>query len=312
MSKTPPRRPSAKKTVRKLAVPPASRTVSVARAAEVADDHEGRISALLKCQMRGSVAAGECSWRLVSFKNANQERRAAVAWIIADTIIKTRCGPSPAYQLWRDAALAGQALTGRDRVICWPFLDLYGDPDNPPTATDHLEGHVNEWLWYLLTRELDNRHIVVVEGPSFYVTDSGGDGFVIYRSQDAELMFRLWELKKHLSASPVSKTVNRAYKQLFDRGDKYLAQLTAVLADESEEVRDFCALLVELWVDADERAGLGVGVTSSSGRPIEPFNKMAKKFPSFAAAGQLEGLFCALDDYRGLAREVRRMVWNAL
>jgi len=285
--------------------------VSVARAAEVADAHGNKLAQLLDIQVNGSSSGGRCSWTLATLDDTDREKRAAVAWVIANNIIRARCGRAKAYGLWRAAALAETPLTGRDRAIAMPFLDVYGDPASPPSTTDHLEGHVNEWLWYLLTGELATRNVAVIEPPSFQVTAPGGDGFVIYRRPDTVLMFRLWELKKHVG-SRVAATINLAYTQLAARATKYLAQLTPTMAVQDQDIRDLYGQLVELWVDADERAGAGVGVSAVEATPRPPFRKMGSKFPEFTSAGQLEGLFCAIADYRGLASEVRRMVWSAL
>ena len=110
----------------------------------------------------------------------------------------------------------------------------------------------------------------------------------------------------------MSRTVSRACGQLRTRGSQYLAQLTGAHRERPGEVGLLCAQLVDLWIDGDARAGAGVGVTMTAPPPSRCFSGMGATFAEFSEPGQLEGLLCAVEDYRGLAREVRRLVWSSL
>ena len=58
-----------------------------------------------------------------------------------------------------------------------------------------------EYVWYILAQENlpDGLTLRAIEGPSFSVTAPGGDGLAVYQRNDAVLVFRLWEIKKHES-----------------------------------------------------------------------------------------------------------------
>lgn len=289
--------------------------VIAARAAEVAAARGDMVSQFLEMQAKGTRAAGKASWQLVTLANLSAEDRAAVAWLVADAIMRSRCGKAPIYRVWRDAVLAGQRVTQPERSKLLAFIrTVFGTPEKPGNR-EHLEGHVAEWLWYLLMREQvdDTRKIVLLEAPKFSVTEPGPDGFVVYAIDGVPLVFRLWELKKHVGRGRVDATVRDAYGQLRTEGDRYLAQLTAMHVDKDGELGDLCAQLVDLWVEADGRAGAGVGVTSATlPPPRRCFTTMGKQFSKFSEPGQLEGMLCAVEEYRTLACDVRRFLWSAL
>ena len=39
---------------------------------------------------------------------------------------------------------------------------------------------------------------------------------------------------------------------------------------------------------------------------------MGKQLEQFREPGQLEGMLCAVEEYRALARDVRELLWSAL
>jgi hypothetical protein len=289
--------------------------VSAARAAEVAAARGDMVSRFLQTQARGTRAAGKARWQLVTLEKLDPKERAAVAWLIADAIMRSRCGRAPIFRVWRDAVLAGQTVTESDRKRLFAFTrSVFGTPEKPGNQ-EHLEGHVAEWLWYLLMQQQDDggRKIVLLEPPKFSVTEPGADGFVVYAIDGVPLVFRLWELKKHVGKGGVDATVRGAYGQLRAEGDRYLAQLTAMHADKDGDIGDLCAQLVDLWVEADGRAGAGVGVTSATlPPPRRCFTTMGTQLKQFTEPGQLEGMLCAVEEYRALACDVRRFLWSAL
>jgi hypothetical protein len=226
--------------------------------------------------------------------------------------MQSRCGGATGiYALWEDAALAGTTLTGTDRLKVLSFTTaVFGSPENKPNE-HHVQGHVAEWLWYLLTKERQekDRTIQLLDPPKFSVTEGGGDGFIVWSDKNTNHFFRLWELKKHVSNSHVSATINTAYKQLSEHGARYLAQLVGTHSLKSGDVGTLCAALVDLWVDADSRAGVGVAVTSATiPAPSRSFTKMGNKFPSFDKPGQLEGVLSTIEDFHALAEDVRRFI----
>ena len=237
-----------------------------------------------------------------------------MAWLLADAILRSRCGKAPIYPLWRSAVLAGVKLEPEDRPRLIPFLrDVVGTPAKPGNS-DHLEGYVAEWIWYLLMGEqVEGRKIALLEPPKYSVTDAGHDGFVVYAIDGVPMVFRLWELKKQVGSGTVDATVRVAYKQLRTEGERYLAQLTAMHEDKTGDLGELCAQLVDLWIEADHRAGAGVSVTSATVPPPRRcFTTMGKQLEQFREPGQLEGMLCAVEEYRALARDVRELLWSAL
>lgn len=287
--------------------------VTAARAAEVAAARHDKVSKFLQTEKKGMPAKGKATWHLVVLESLSVEERAAVAWLIADAIMRSRCGLAPIYGVWRGAALAGQTLPSAERRRMTPFVrDVFGLPEAPGNE-DHVEGHVAEWLWYLLMWERNNPKIVLLEPPKFTVTDSGHDGFVVYTLAGLPLVFRLWELKKQVGSGTVSSTISGAYGQLQGQGERYLAQLVSVHSGKRGDLGDLCGQLVDLWVEAHDRAGVGVGVTSATlPPPKKAFSTMGRQFREFTQPGQLEGMLCAVQDYHDLALAVRRYVWTAL
>jgi len=261
---------------------------------------------------KGSKSAGQCSYRVVSLIGLSDKHRAALAWIVTRAIMQSRCGGANAiYALWEDAALTGRLLTGADRLKVLSFTTaVFGSPKNMPNE-HHVQGHVAEWLWYLLTKERQekDRTIQLLDPPKFSVTEGGGDGFIVWSDKNANHFFRLWELKKHVGKSHVSATINTAYKQLSDHGARYLAQLVGTHSMKSGNVGELCAALVDLWIDADSRAGVGVAVTSATiPAPTKSFTKMGNRFPLFNMPGQLEGFLSTVEDFHAVAADVRRFI----
>lgn len=226
--------------------------------------------------------------------------------------MQSRCGVAGAvYALWENATLNGRLLIGDDRAKVVAFTTaVFGSPKKVPNE-HHVQGHVAEWLWYLITREQQekDRTIQLLDPPKFSVTEGGGDGFIVWSDKSSNHFFRLWELKKHVGKGHVSGTINTAYKQLSNHGARYLAQLVGTHSQRPDEVGKLCASLVDFWVDADSRAGIGVAVTSATiPAPNRSFTKMGNKFPKFNMPGQLEGILCTVEDFHALAADVRRFI----
>jgi hypothetical protein len=140
---------------------------------------------------------------------------------------------------------------------------------------------------------------------------------VVYEIDGGILVFRLWEIKKHESATKkVSATIRRASRQLSSRGHEYLAKLAGPeTVEQAGPLGEFYADIVELWLDGSDRAGAGVSVgTSAQHAPDRQraFGSIAAAFPRFTQAGQRESIIVAVPDFPGFARRVREIVWSGL
>lgn len=305
----------------------AASTTHPAEAAQLAAQHGNQVSRLLASESRGQRAPGKCAWDLVAMVGTPQDRRSATAWIIAESIMTFRCGNSRAFACWREAALSGNSVSENDRQLVLSFVtSVFGSPDTTePDDTkakqgknNHLEGFVAEWLWHLVMKEQksSNRERKYLSEPSYSVTEQGEDGFAVYAPSGANvsLFFRLWEIKKHNTEnSVVTTTVQRASDQLNTRGLQYLAKLTSAHRQTDGDLGVLFAELGDLWINADPRAGAGVGVTTSTTTPPATcFSPLESTLAQFANEGQLEGLLCVIENFTEFAREVRGMVWSAL
>jgi hypothetical protein len=285
----------------------------VADAGNTAQQTAVRLSDVLLLERRG--AANRCQWvrgKLSAPSNAN--RQTAVA-IVADAAVRWQCrGAVQHYDAWRAAVAQGTQLPAEAERKLVPFIKpAFGLPSDPPLA-DHLQGHVAEYVWYILARENVPAGLTLrtIEGPSFLVTTPGGDGLVVYQRGDDVLIFRLWEVKKHDSMDGVSRTVSRALRQLDEKAEEYLAQLTTLAVTYDADVAQLYAALSDLWLDRDERAGAGVAVsTSDQYLPRTCFGRMHTRFPALSV-DQLDGLVVALGDFPAFASSVRDRIWSAL
>jgi hypothetical protein len=141
-----------------------------------------------------------------------------------------------------------------------------------------------------------------------YSRESGPEGH--------ELVFRLWEIKKHDAATRVSATIGLASKQLRSRGHEYLAKLAGpqTIAEEGA-LGEFYANLVEFWYDRSTRSGVGVSVGTSSDKiPNGPnsFRSLKTAFPEYSEAGQREGLVVGIPNFPAFADRVKEILWSGL
>ena len=290
--------------------------VTAASAEAVATAHGSKLTSFLTTTQKTPPTAQQCTWRLGTAIGLSAADRAAVAWIIAEAAMKQRGGNSVLYSTWRNAALAGQELTGTSREVVVAFVDsVFGLPPDGKSL-DHLVGHVAEWMWYLHASETvdPDRTRVVLEPPKFNVTEPGADGFIVFHDNATdEHYYRLWEIKKHTAAGPVSSTVSTAYVQLRTKALRYLAQQVSIHSTIDGPVGELCSKLVEFWIENHERAGVGIGVTSGTIPPPHTcFTTMGKQFPGFDKPGQLEGLLLAVEDLLEIAKDVREYLWTVL
>lgn len=244
------------------------------------------------------------------------------AEMIAEDAVSQRCGKAKAADAWRARRLGGPPHPPNDRAVLEAFVaDTFGlptDGEPAPPASDLLQGYVAELIWHRLAREhtvpAHGRRLVHVTDLSWTPYQQGGDGLVVYRITDGQLTFQLWEIKKHDAKDNVSGTIRRAADQLSSEGKRYLAQYTAYGSKLDGELGGLYADLVQLWVDQDQRAGVGVSVaTSVRHTPSETaFDAVANTFPDHAAPGQREGLAVVVPDFPHFAAAVRDVVWSGL
>ena len=281
-AKSPPKTPMKAKKAQKPPSTHAGPSLSPAQAAGLAAGHGYKLTELVTISPSGQPSPGACYWHGGSTEALSTDDREAVAWLLAHEIIRSRTGGNSSFDLWLSAALSGTTLAEDDAKRVRPFIrPVFG---LPPKGKDigHVAGYVAEWLWYLHATELADaaRAPLYLEPPSGQVTAPGHDGFVIYeQTADQQTIFRLWEVKKHDSSASATSVVKRATTQLNKFGDDYLAQLTAPLSERTDAVGDMAREMVDLWVDADPRAGAGVSITSTTTPPPPPDASTASEPP---------------------------------
>jgi hypothetical protein len=241
--------------------------------------------------------------------------RASAALLVAAHIARVRCGGAPQYfDAWL-ARLAGGPAHPADLRECLVALVASESIGMPPDGAidEHIEGFVAEHIWHLLTLEdaLTFSIPVRVDEPDWSVTDSGGDGLAIYRSNGA-LVFRLWESKAHTGEGTVRDVVNGACRQVNSNALRYLARFSKVgqgLGDP--ELQQFYGRLLELWRAAAREAGGGISVATKSDAIADCFGNYPSYW-AFAYDDQRQGLVITIEDYASFAKEVRQELWNGL
>lgn len=261
----------------------------------------------------GIAEASKCEWSSHIAASLTPEEAGALAWVLIDTMMQVRFGPATSlYDTWRQHTLTGTKLPSPDRETIASFIEpVFGLPDKPKSQ-DHLHGHVGEWLWHLLTK--DNAAVRIQPDPKGDVTDAGADGFSIYENPAGALRFRLWESKKNTGTAALSTSLNQAYKQIADSGQRYVAKIVGAFTPGSYDVEmlTFIAEVPAAWTQGDELVGAGVTLATHQPLPEKPFKKMNKMLPLLDKPGQLRGLATSISCYDELAKTVRRYAWTAL
>jgi hypothetical protein len=260
----------------------------------------------------GAAAAGKCEWSSHVAVSLSDQEIGALAWVLIDTIMQARFGPATQlYDVWRQSTLAGAQIPAPTNVTIGSFVaPVFGLPP-VEKSEQHLQGHVGEWLWHLLTK--DNPAVRVQPDPKGDVTDAGGDAFTVYEPAAGVLRFRLWESKKNTGTGSLTTRLNKAYQQLADHGQRYVAKIVGTFAQgSSNEMIAFIAEVPGAWVQGDELVGAGMTIATDQTLPATPFTNMASKLPLLNKPGQLRGLATSIDCYDELAKTVRRYAWTAL
>ncbi|MQA24499.1 MAG: hypothetical protein GEU94_03320 [Micromonosporaceae bacterium] len=251
-------------------------------------------------------------WAEIRLPAAN---RASAALLVATHIARERCGGAPQYfgaWLARHGVGSPHLPELRDCLVAMVASESIGTPDGPAND-EHLEGFVAEHIWHLLTIEdaLTIGAPVRVDGPDWSVTDSGGDGLVIYRP-DGTLIFRLWETKAHTGDGAVRDVVNGACRQLDSKALRYLARFSKVGQGLNDpDLRTFYGRLLELWRAASREAGGGVSVTTAADVIDNCFGNYPNYW-AFTHDDQRQGLVVAIENYAAFAKQVRKELWNGL
>jgi hypothetical protein len=262
---------------------------------------------------------GGCRWRRGHCDRSDGDRLDAAAWLVAEEIMRLRCGRARAiFDAW-SATATGQPLpAGTDPSLATPFvLPTFGAPPDG-ASVDHAQGHVAEIAWRMLIAEENagHRSIVHLARPDTDVTSPGGDGFVVYRNRaQADLAFRLWEIKKRDGTGSVASSIGNAYTQLDANAERYLAKITgqSEVPGMAADMLDLLADLVPAWKRADPSAGAGVAVAANASHlPTKAFTTMHKRFPALVAAGGIEGCLVGLGSLREFALYVRTLLWSGL
>lgn len=263
----------------------------------------------------GSPGRGKCEWSSHVAASLAPEEVGGLAWVVLDTMMQVRFGPAAhLYDIWRQHTLAGAKIPAPiDRPIASFVEPVFGLP-GAGKSEHHLQGHIGEWLWHLLTK--DGPTVRVQPDPKGDVTDAGGDGFSIYESDSGALRFRLWESKKNTGLGSLSTSLNEAYAQLAESGQRYVAKIVGTFAqvstDTSEEMIGFITGVPEAWAQGDQIVGAGVTLATHQPLPEKPFKKMGAKLPLLDKPGQLRGLATSISCYDDFANTVRRYAWTAL
>ena len=187
-----------------------------------------------------------------------------------------------------------------------------------PTNDTRLLGAVVEHLWASLAGSLDGGWGIPihVEHEHFSVIDHGGDGLSIYEFAAPDLRFRLWESKRHDSATiSVTTVVTGAAAQLQKDAASYLARLSKPLQlHDDARVQHLAGTIVRLWTTRDPRGGVGVsvGTTKTTGLPARPFRGLRETFSYLPGPESCEGLVIEIDDLKGFAADVRTVIVSGI
>jgi len=246
--------------------------------------------------------------------------REVAARLLADDAMKIACGNSPVLDRWRARRDGGPAETGVRLAAVKTYVAIAFSLPGEAVNDDHVQGHVAELLWNRIIQERivcrDGRQLLRAHPMKADPLEPGGDGLVVYQVGQADLVFRLWEIKKHDAQRKLSATIRRASKQLSSRGHEYLAKLAGPeTLTEDGPLGELYANMVELWFDRSERAGVGVSVgTSEHHAPTGPlaFRSITTAFPEFVNAGQAESIVVAVPDFPEFANRVKEIVWSGL
>jgi len=240
----------------------------------------------------------------IGLPDADSERLART--LAAHAVDHRLQGAAQLWEAWVRVATGGAPYSDIERDALRAFLIPFA-PTRPP---DHRQGAVAEYLWHLLSLEDTGEPALVrISGPKMYATGPGGDGLTVRR--DGDLVFTLWEIKKH-TGTRLASVIRGACKQLSLNAAQYLTEhaATGQLSADPEEARLF-ARIVEAWVGGEPSARAGVAVTTTA--PQERcFTRMHRHFPQLQGDHPCSGLLSVLDGFPRFTDRVAEIAWTGL
>lgn len=269
--------------------------------------------------LTSNYSESQCDWTRHDVTYDRGLSADTLARTIACMIVEARC-PVAVYNRWLDSYAGRRQLTAIEKqeleVYIKPSIGLSGEkavPDN------QIQAVVAEHIWYELVRSTESDHglPINIQPPSLRVTEPGGDGLVIYETGQSTYLFRLWEIKKHVTSGSATSKITKASKQLNDRGAEYLAKWSKVGQDADHmhaDLSKFYAQLVSMWLEADGRANAGVSVVKDGTSQITttPIATMKSQIPTFTAGKQLEGMIISIPEFANLAHKVCEELWKGI
>lgn len=235
--------------------------------------------------------------------DAEQLARLLAAHIVEHRL---RGASAPLLGSWLRVVAGGDPYRTAERGAMSAYLAGL-DPGHEP---EHLQASVGEYLWHAISLDdTDEPPLVRIDGPKFYTTAPGGDGLVVRR--DGDLVFTLWEIKKHTGAH-LTRIIRDGYDQLSTNATRYLAEYSAVGQTIAEpELARFYATLVESWLSGAAHARAGISVATSTA-PKKCFSTMGKHFSHLTGGDPCHGLLTAVHDLPAFSTRVAEILWTGL
>jgi hypothetical protein len=243
-------------------------------------------------------------------------QRDDVVRLAALEIVHRLLEPSPdGLASWTARYGGGPAHDEPTKAVLKAYLLAdFADADNET----RLQGAVVEHLWACMAASLAGGWGIPlhVEHEHFSVVDHGGDGLSIYDFGAPDLRFRLWESKRHDSATrSVTTAVTGAAGQLKKDAAAYLARMSKPLQlNDDLRIQQLAGKIVKLWTTQDPAGGVGVSVGSTAAQalPDRPFQGLRKAFSHFPSPKHREGLVIEIPDLAAFAADVRAEILKGI
>ena len=242
--------------------------------------------------------------------------RDEVVRLAALDIVRRLLEPSPeAFASWAARHGGGPAHDEPTRAVLKAYLLAdFADAGNET----RLQGAVVEHLWACMAASLAGGWGMPlhVEHEHFSVIDHGGDGLSLYDFGAPDLRFRLWESKRHDSATKsVTTVITGAAGQLKEDAASYLARMSKPLQlNDDLRIQLLAGKIVKLWTTQDPAGGVGVsvGTTVAQALPERPFQGLRKAFSHFPSSEHREGVVIEIPDLAAFAADVRAEILKGI
>ena len=252
----------------------------------------------------------------VRLKPGANERALAVE-LLARRIAEHLCAVSEsAFVRWTARLDGGPPHDAATRSEIEAYLLADFTPATDPDGT-RLGGAVVEHVWAAIADAFEGGWGVPIhiEHDHFSVIDHGPDGLAVYEDGPSDLRFRLWESKRHGSAtSSVTSTITGAARQLKRHGAEYLARVSKPLQTHPDQrVQLLAGRIVKRWTTQDPSSAVGVSVgrSAQTSIPNRPFLGMRRHFP-FTEAARREGAIIDIEALDDFAAEVRVILMRGI